>query len=397
MVDQIKNLKAAADRIRQAVKNKERIIIYGDADLDGVSASIMAGEIVKNAGGNVAAYYFPNRENEGYGITPTALAKLAPLAPALLVAVDLGIGNFKEVRLARAAGFSTLIIDHHEILDGVPEADIIVDPKQPEDEYPFKFFSAAGLVFKLAEEFFGAAFCGSLRQSFAELAALATIADMMPREAGNVDIIDEGLMTVTKSFRPGLRAFFETDAFFENDSRNFNNRLNKIIAVLNVRDMRGGAPAAFELLTTDSLERSEELIKEFLEINKLRRQKIDGVVEEIKNRISARKASSAGPRSGNGYSLIFEGSADWDLNLLGTVASILNIDYKTPVFIYKKLDGESQGTVRSTNEIDSVALMKNCKDLLITFGGHPKASGFRVKNENLEKFKACLIEKLNKQ
>jgi single-stranded-DNA-specific exonuclease len=353
--------------------------------LDGVSAAIMAGEIVKNAGGKVAAYYFPNRENEGYGITPTALENLAPLAPALLVAVDLGIGNFREVKLARAAGFSTVIIDHHEILDGIPEADIIVDPKQPEDVYPFKFFSAAGLVFKLAEEFFGADFYGSLRQSFAELAALATIADMMPREADNIDIVEEGLSAIKQTFRPGLRAFFDTDAFFENDSRNFNNRLNRIIAVLNVRDMRGGVPAAFELLTTDSLEKSEGLIKEFLEINKIRRQKIDGVVEEIKIRVGETNRP-----------IIFEGSPDWDLNLLGTVASILNNDFKKPVFIYKKLENESQGTVRSTEAVDSVALMKNCKDLLITFGGHPKASGFRIVNENLEGFKQCLINNLKK-
>ena len=384
--EKIKNLDKAAERIKLAAAGKERIIIYGDADLDGVSAAIMAGEIVKNIGGNVAAYHFPNREKEGYGITKTALEVLAPLAPALLIAVDLGIGNFKEVKLAREAGFSTLIIDHHEILDGVPEADIIVDPKQPGDYSPFKFYCAAGLVFKLAEELFGADFYGNLRQSFAELAALATIADMMPREAENNDIIDEGLLTVKQSFRPGLRAFFETDAFFENDSRNFNNRLNKIIAVLNVRDMRGGVPAAFELLTTDSLERSQELIREFLEINKLRRAKIDGVVEEIEK---SGFSTSNDP-------IIFDGSPDWDLNFLGTVASILNIKYKKPVFIYKKLDVDCQGTVRSIDAIDSVALMKNCKNLLISFGGHPKASGFRVKNENLEKFKQCLIDNLKK-
>jgi len=254
----------AASRIRQAVKNKERVIIYGDADLDGVSAAILAGEIVKNAGGNVIAYYFPNREAEGYGITRTALEKLKQYSPALLVAVDLGIGNFKEVKLARELGFSTIIIDHHEILDGVPEADIVVDPKQPGDESPFKLFSAAGLVFKLAEEFFGHDFCGNLRQSFAELAALATMADMMPREEGNKDIISEGLATISHSFRPGIRAFFDTDAFFENDSRNFNNRINRIITVLNVRDMRDGMPAAFELLRTPTLEKASGLIREFL-------------------------------------------------------------------------------------------------------------------------------------
>lgn len=384
--EKIKNLDQASQRIKQAVASGENVIIYGDADLDGVSASIMAGEIVKNAGGKVAAYYFPNREIEGYGITQTALEKLKSKAPALLVAVDLGIGNFKEVKIARQLGLSTVIIDHHEILDGIPQADIIVDPKQPGDNYPFKFFSAAGLVFKLAETVFGGDFHGSLRQSFAELAALATLADMMPREDDNNDIIEEGLMTIQKSFRPGIRAFFDTDAFFENDSRNFKDRLNKIIAVLNVRDFRNGAPAAFELLTTASLDQASKLIREFLEINKLRRANIDALIMQIEEKVAAENEP-----------IIFEGKADWESNLLGTVASILNIKYNKPVFIYKILNGESQGTVRSTSEIDSVALMKNCKDILITFGGHPKASGFRIKNENLEKFKQCLIKNLNIQ
>ncbi len=379
----IKNIDLAARRLCQAVKNQEPVIVYGDSDLDGVAASIMAGEIIKNLGGKVAAYYFPNRETEGYGITETALAKLKNHSPALLVAVDLGIGNFREVKLARKAGFSTVIIDHHEILDGVPEADIIVDPKQPGDDYPFKFFAAAGLIFKLAEEVFGLDFCGSFRQSFAELAALATMADMMPREDENKDIISEGLSTIKMSFRPGIRAFFDTDAFFENDSRNFNNRVNRIITVLNVRDIRDGMPAAFELLTAKSMERSAELIREFLEINGLRRQKIEAMVLAVEKRID------------HSAPIIFEGDASWESNLLGTIASILSIKYGKPTFIYKKLETESQGTVRSIDSVDSVVLMKNCKDLLITFGGHPKASGFRIKNENLEKFRNCLIQNIS--
>jgi len=378
----IKNMDLAARRIRQAVENSERIIIYGDSDLDGVASSIMAGEIVKNLGGKVAAYYFPVRETEGYGITETALEKLKIYAPGLLVAVDLGIGNFREVKTARNLGLSTVIVDHHEILDGVPEADVIVDPKQPGDEYPFKLFAAAGLVFKLAEEVFGHDFCGSLRQSFAELAALATMADMMPREEGNKDIISEGMSTLKMSFRPGIRAFFDTDAFFENDSRNFNNRVNRIITVLNVRDVRNGVPAAFELLTATSLDRSAELIREFLSINELRRKKIDAMVQTVEKRLDPAK------------SIIFEGDAEWESNLLGTIASILSLKYQRPTFIYKKLETESQGTVRSIDGIDSVALMKKCKDLLITYGGHPKASGFRVKNENLGIFKQRLIENI---
>ncbi len=380
----IKNLAAAAKRIKAAIGAGENIIVYGDTDLDGVCAAIMIGEMIKNDGGTTAAYYFPDREKEGYGITKTALEKLARLAPALLVAVDLGIGNFEEVKLARRMGFSVIIVDHHEILGGVPEADIVIDPKQPGDGYPFKFLAASGLVFKLAEEFFGADFCGNLRQSFAEMAALATIADMMPRRDDNVEIINEGLAALKRSFRPGLRAFFDTDAFFENDSRNFKSRLNKIIAVLNVRDIRNGLPAAFDLLTTDSLEKSKKLIREFLEINKLRRAKIDAMVAMIEKRINP-----ADP-------IIFEGNAGWESNLLGTITSILSLKYQKPAFLYKQLKTESQGTVRSIEGIDSVMLMKKCKDLLITFGGHPKASGFRVKNENLQKFKQCLVENLDK-
>jgi len=379
----IKNLDAAAKRIKTAIAGGENIIVYGDTDLDGVCAAIMVGEMIKNAGGETAAYYFPDREKEGYGITETALEKLARFSPALLVAVDLGIGNFEEVKLARRAGFSVIIVDHHEILGGVPEADIVIDPKQSGDDYPFKFLAASGLVFRLAEEFFGAEFHGNLRQSFAEMAALATIADMMPRRDDNVEIINEGLAALKRSFRPGLRAFFDTDAFFENDSRNFKSRLNKIIAVLNVRDIRNGLPAAFDLLTTDSLEKSKKLIREFLEINKLRREKINVAVAEIETQID-----KSAP-------LIFCGRRDWDLNLLGTIASILAINYNKPVFVYKILNGQVQGAARSIDGVDSVALMKKCPELLMTFGGHPKASGFRAKTENMEKFRLCLIEKLN--
>lgn len=384
---QIKNLKEAAERIRKAIDNKERIIIYGDADLDGVTAVIIAKDCVKSLGGRVAALYFPEREVEGYGITKTALGKLKKFAPALLVAVDLGIGNFEEVKIARKLGFSTVIIDHHEILDGLPEADIVVDPKQKGDGYPFKFFCAAGLVFKLAEELLKKEMGRSLRQNFLELAALATLADMMPREQENKYLIDEGLRTIDNSFRPGIRAFFETDVLdFDSGSlkaSNVNRKINRIISVLNIRDIRGGLPAAYQLLSVDSVNKARDMIDEFLKINQQRREKIKIVTEEIEYRVSRSKEP-----------VIFEGSSDWDINLMGTIASIICQKYEKPTFIYKILDKESQGTVRSTDEIDSVALMKNCKNLLLTFGGHPKASGFRIKNENLEKFKECLIENL---
>lgn len=381
---EIKNITEAADRILTAIGKKERIIVYGDADLDGVTSVIICKESIENLGGRAVSVYFPDREKEGYGINKTALKKLEKFAPALILAVDLGIGNFEEIKIAKKLGFDVVVVDHHEILDGLPEADVIVDPKQSSDPYPFKFLCAAGLCFRLAEKLFKNKMSRNLRESFAELAALATLADMMPREFENIDIIEEGLETVSNSFRPGLRAFFKTDVL-DLESDNFNRRITKIISVLNIRDMKNGIPAAYKLLCAETMPQAQKMIREFLLINRERRDKIKSVADEIEMSIEEKDEP-----------IIFEGSRDWELNLLGTIASIICQKYGKPTFIYKILEQESQGTVRSTDEIDSVALMKNCKDLLITYGGHPKASGFRVKNENLDKLKACLIKNLNK-
>ena len=178
----IKNLTKAANRIKKAIAEKERIVLYGDADLDGVTAVLIAEEAIKSLGGNVAAYYFPEREKEGYGITPKALEYLAQYAPGLLVMFDLGISNFEEIPMAKRLGFAVIVVDHHKVLEKLPKADIIVDPKQPGDAYPFKEFAACGLSLQLAKALFRKNMSNTLYQSMAELAALGTIADMMAKD-----------------------------------------------------------------------------------------------------------------------------------------------------------------------------------------------------------------------
>lgn len=188
---EIKNLGKAAKRISEAIENKEKIILYGDADLDGVSSVIILKESVQTLGGKVAAVYFPDRETEGYGISQTGLLFLKKYSPALLVAIDCGIGNFKETKLAKKLGFKVIIVDHHEILDKLPEAEIIVDPKQKGDRYPFKKLAATGLAFKLAQLLFKNKMTAGLKRNFLELVALATIADMMPREIRKINSLSK--------------------------------------------------------------------------------------------------------------------------------------------------------------------------------------------------------------
>lgn len=378
----MKNLQKAVDRILEAVKNKERIILYGDADLDGVSSVIITKEAIKGLGGNVCAVYFPDREKEGYGITKTGLGYLKKFKPALLIALDCGISNFKEVKLAKKSGFSVIIIDHHKVLDKLPEADIIVDPKQEGDKYPFKDLAAVGVTFKLLELLLGEKMTESLRKNFLELVALATIADMMPKIEDNRIFIEEGLRYIEDSWRPGIRTLFKADFLEEFD---LYGKVSKIISMLNVRDLEKGLPTSFFILTSSSFYDLEEMILRLKEKNKVRKERVGEIIEEIRER-----------NSENGNPIIFEGESDWEYPLISSAASFICRDFKKPTFIFKKLEKESQGTVRVPGDIDSVTLMGRCKKYLLTFGGHAKASGFRIKNENLDKFKKCLIKNYEK-
>lgn len=385
MPAEIKNLKKAANRILKAIKSKEKIVIYGDADLDGVTSVIILKESIKNLGGETSAIYFPDREKEGYGISGKTLFYLKKYSPALFIALDCGIGNFKEVKLAKKLGFEVIIIDHHEILDKVPEASIVVDPKQKGDKYPFKQFATIGIAFRLAKLLLRKQMSESLRKNFLELVAIATIADMMPRIDENEIMIAEGLNSLRTSWRPGIQALFELEAF---KSLTLLQQVYKVNSLLNIRDVENRLPAAFRLLTTSNKKEAEELAKKLLEKGLQKRERIKKITAEVEEKISGKEAEP----------IIFEGSPDWELILLGVVASILSQKYQRPVFLYKEEEEKSDGVVIASGSIRApagfnlVEAMKSCSKKLITYGGHPQAAGFRIANKNLEEFKECLIE-----
>ena len=377
---EIKNLKKAAQRIKKAVAGKERIILYGDSDLDGVCSVIILQETLLSLGGNICALYFPDREQEGYGITKTALAQLKVHAPGLLISMDLGITNFEEIRQARAMGFEVILVDHHEILDALPEADIIVDPKQPGETYPFHGFAACGLTLRLALMLLSKEASPALVSGLKELAALATVADMMPRKEDNLQKIQEGFSTMQQSWRPGVKAFEQFEEFRRIESIEV--RITQMIALLNVRDVEHGIPAAYRVLAAKTEQEAIELLSVLQEKHKIRKDNIRLYTERIRSSLTRL------PRP----VVIFEGDGSFDYILLGSVASIISKEYGAPAFIYKKGDTESIGSVRAPSGYDTVQAMKACAPLLVTYGGHAQASGFRLRNENLEKFKDCLVD-----
>lgn len=376
MKHKIKNIEKAAERIKKAVQNKERIILYGDSDLDGISSVVILEEAIKTLGGCIDCAFFPDRENDGYGINLKALDMLKDRAPALLITLDLGIGNIKEVDLANEMGFDVLIVDHHETLSGIPNASIIVDPKQPTDNYPFKGLANVGVIFNLCQEMFQDNFSESLRNSFSELAALGSIADMVPQVEQNEKIIEEGLRSLKNTFRPALRAFLD----ILGEGAVFEGSLQKIISALNAAESVNFENESYSLLTCADKQKCKETAQALLDKNKYKQQQVKNIIQEIERRVSQK---SDGP-------IIFEGDSSWHLVLAGSVASIICQKYDKPAFIYKKMDKESCGSVRNPKGTNSVEAMKTCSDFLLTFGGHAQASGFRIKNEHLEEFEKCL-------
>jgi len=368
----IKNLEKASERIKQAVQKKERIILYGDSDLDGISSVVILEEAIKSLGGNVDSVFFPDREKDGYGINLKALKMLKEKTPALFITLDLGISNVKEVELANKMGLEVIIIDHHETLVGIPKASIIVDPKQESDSYPFKGLANVGITFNLCEELLGNKISINLRNSFLELTALGTIADMVPQIEQNQKIIEEGLRSLRTTFRPALQAF--------SDILGFDGSLLKIISALNAAESTDFQNESYKLLTSSDIVECKEIVQRLINKNKDKQQQVQNVIQEIERRILQKPDEK----------IIFEGDPAWKLTLAGSVSSILCNKYQKPVFIFKKGDKESCGSVRSPKGTNSVEAMKTCSDFLLTYGGHAQASGFRVKNENLIKFKSCL-------
>ena len=382
----IKNIPLVADRLRTAVSNQEKIVLYGDADLDGVASVIILKESIETlnpeySGHNASKIrvYFPDREKEGYGINKIALENLKKEAPALFIALDCGIGNVEGVEVAKEMGFEVIIIDHHQVLPEVPRASIIVNPKQPDDPYPFKSLAAVGVVYQLSR-FLLKNLKGYHPERFLELAMLATLADQVPLKEDNKKLVEDGVLALRHTKRPGLKALIELTGL---QSGGVEEIRRSILFPLNRASLDNHLHEAYLLLTETSLDKAKKLSRELLQRSAKRKEMVQNVYNEVEDRIE-----------NEGYSnVIFEGSSFWSLVLLGTVASKICQKYRKPTFLFKMVDDkESVGTVRMPSGGDAVRAMIGCRDLLETYGGHALAAGFRIRNENLDKFKNCLIK-----
>ncbi|MFA5729716.1 MAG: DHH family phosphoesterase [Candidatus Paceibacterota bacterium] len=391
----IKNIDKAAERIRKAVLNNEQIIIYGDSDLDGISSMVIVKESIDNLISLLAKEkkesfptvlaFSPERKTEGYGLNETALAFIkSKVNKGLIVTLDCGITNFKEIEDAKNSGFAVVVIDHHKAIGGIPEAaEIVVDPKQPDDDYPFKEYANVGIAFKLSEELLGDKLSPMLRDSFLELTALATISDMMPEVGENEEWIKEGLEKIEYSQRPAIRAIFSILNPMDFGSKR--DMVSKINSALNSASIENHIPKPYLFLIESDFDKTKIIAQELFEESQQKQREIAVMVNDLIEKISM----------SNNSSIIFEGSHIWEPEFLGAVASRLCNYFEKPVFLYKKGEEFSRGTVRVPKGMDAVQAMESCKELLVMFGGHPPAAGFTVKNSNIFKFEEGLKKYFN--
>jgi single-stranded-DNA-specific exonuclease len=374
---QIKNFDKAVKRIKKAIASKERIILYGDFDLDGVTSLIILKTSIELLKGKVTDIYFPNTSKDGYGLNKKALKKLKKHSPALLITLDCGIGNSIEVKIANKLGFEVIIIDHHKVLE-LPNASIIIDPKQPDDPYPFKELANVGIVYKFVKDLLGEKMSPVLSNSFLELVAIGSISDMVPEKDENKEMIDRGVELIDQgsSFQ-GIAAFFE---IFSDEFDSTRCIIQKMNSAINAGTGQGYANQMYIILTIKDPKTALIFAKILVKKSYIKNKRIEKIFNKIKKRVRANKNRP----------VIVEGDKNWRPGFLGTCASKIANEYKKPTFIYGKGKNESIGSARTPSGFDMVDAMKNCSHLLIKFGGHPMAAGFRLKNENIEQFEICL-------
>ncbi len=257
---EIKNLKKTAERIKTAIDKGENIVLYGDSDLDGVVSVILLQKSIETLGGK-ASCYLSNRSEWGYGLSVDMVSFMKKESPALLISLDCGISNFEGAKKAKEEGFTLIIVDHHEPLFSLPEAHLIVAPKQEGEEYPFKEMANAGLAFHIAKDLLGEKF-SSLSRPFFELTALATVADMVVREGDNKKILDEGLPYLEN---PSLPAFKTLKKKIKED-----NFAQSLVSLLNITKNRGAVNDAFIFLSLEE-EDAEKMVEDLFKAQKERR------------------------------------------------------------------------------------------------------------------------------
>ena len=363
----------AVQRIRNALERREKIAVFGDYDVDGITATCLLTDFLRRQGG-LAIPYIPGRLEEGYGLNEIAIRQLLQAGIKLIVTVDCGITAIEEARLCKKLGVDLIITDHHECKEMLPNAVAVLDPHRPDGGYPHKTLSGVGVAFKLA-----AALSGNQHQvlnDYSDLVCLGTVADVMTLQGENRVFVSRGLEALRHTHRPGLAALMEQckcDPLSLTASS-----VGYVLAPrINAAGRIGQIDLAIELFLTNKPDRAREVVAGLCELNQQRK--------DVESQIYA-QAEEMLPKDHMPQAIVLA-EESWHQGVVGIVASRIAEAYCCPTFLIC-LDGEhGKASSRSYGGFNLFASLKSLEKLLESYGGHELAAGFTIHRDNIPAFR----------
>lgn len=375
-----KDMRLAVDRIAKAVGSGEKIIVYGDYDVDGITATTLMVRVLRKLGAS-CSYYLPNRLSEGYGLSEEGIRKIASEGTTLLITVDCGISAHKEVAIANCLGIDCVITDHHEVHETVPDALAVLDPKDPQSGYPFPYLAGVGVALKLCQalaDHFGHG--AALWEPYLDLAALGTAADIVPMKEENRVIAALGFSRMSTTVVCGLQALIDLQGL-HGKVLSTSQVVFQLAPCINAVGRLGDPTSGVELLLTDDPDRAKVLAEELRRANLERRELDSAVAEEAFSWVEKKADPSMD------FCLV-AGNERWHAGVIGIVASKLVERYHRPAILFAiGDDGFAKGSGRSIPSLHLLEALHECADLLEGYGGHAAAAGMTIKAENIDSFR----------
>ena len=374
----LRDMDKAVRRVQLALDRGELIAVYGDYDVDGITSTCLLTQFLAARGGDVIPY-IPSRLGEGYGLNADAVHTLSQKGVALVITVDCGITAVEEVALANSLGIDVVITDHHACKEELPPAAAVVDPHRPDCPYPFKGLAGVGVALMLALAVAGPESGRKVFDEFCDLAAVGTVADVMPMTGANRAIVSQGLARLDPPRRLGFGSLIRCAGLADKPVGSVS--VGYILAPrINASGRMGMAEVAVELFLTHDPARAEELALRLCELNRERQ----GIESEIFQQCV--QCLEEAPQHG----VIVLAGSQWHQGVVGIVASRLAEKYACPCFMICLDGGMGKGSCRSWGDINLFELLSSCGRLLENFGGHAMAAGFTVREENIPALAAAL-------
>ena len=384
------NMDKAANVLQQNIINKKKVFIFGDYDVDGTTGSSALYLFLRSINCD-AQIYIPNRISEGYGLSEKGIDNAINWGANLIISCDCGINATKEVAYAKEKGLDIIVTDHHTPDQRLPFADAIINPNQVDCEYPFKGLCGGGVIFKLMQALSKLLDLNDeVVYDYLDLITLGTSSDVVPLSDENRIIVKEGLNKLSETQKPGLRALLEVSGLAENQL-SVNGIIFRLAPIINAAGRLGDPNRVVKLFTTESYSEAQKLAHELDRDNRKRQKMQQSILEE-----SIRKVNSEIDLSKEKSIVLWD--KNWHEGIVGIVAAKIKEIYNRPSIIISLKEGIGKGSARSVIGFDLFENLSKCKELLISFGGHPMAAGLSLNENKLlvfkEKFSKLASEKL---